>query len=317
MSSLAWIRKSKTKKKTVIIGSRGSKLALVQTSEVLLQMEKAHPQIKFKLKTIVTKGDRDSRSCISQTEGEGVFVKEIEEALLGDGIDLAVHSLKDLPTKMPAGLLLAVVTKRLDPRDVFISIKGKLEELPPGSILGTGSPRRTAQLLTFRPDIEVKPIRGNVDTRLRKLDSGEFDGIVLAAAGVTRLGYKDKITQYLPTDIFLPAVGQGALGIEIRANDAEIAGLVSAVNHEESWRSVLAERSFLSTLGGGCRTPIAALGTVSGGIIRLDGMVASPDGGRIIRDIEEGNNPEDVGNKLGNRMLQKGASEIISEAEAK
>ena len=304
-------------KKHIIIGSRGSRLAEIQARSVLAELEKTHPDIKFKLATIATSGDRASSLSTSRISGQGIFVKEIEEALLSGKIDLAVHSLKDLPTEIPPGLSLAAVTRRFDPRDVLVSNRGKLDELPVNSTIGTCSPRRTAQLLAYRHDLKVQPIRGNIDTRLQKVSSGEVSGIILAAAGMIRLGLNDMITQYLPLELFLPAAGQAALGIESREKDKEIAALVSSLNHEPTWRSVSAERTFLYTLGAGCHTPVAALGTTAGNTIRLQGMVASSNGTRILHDTEEGSTPEGVGSQLAKRMLGMGASELIMETGAK
>jgi hydroxymethylbilane synthase len=245
-----------------------------------------------------------------------VFVKELEKALLDGEIDLAVHSLKDLPTEIPYGLFLAAATTRLDPRDVLISRAGKLAGLAPGSKIGTGSLRRSVQLLALRPDLEICGIRGNIDTRLRKVSEGEVDGIIVAAAALIRLGWQDKTTEYLPIEHFTPAVGQGALGIETRSEDKETASLASAINHEPTWQSVTAERTFLRALGGGCRAPIAALGIVSDGVLKLSGMVASVDGVHILRATEEGDAlaPEQVGKRLTQKMVAMGALDYIAEA---
>ena len=308
------VRGNKTKKRTIIIGSRGSKLALIQANSVRAELEKVHPEFIFELTTIVTKGDRSRGLAIRQIPGQGLFVKEIEEALLRGKIDLAMHSLKDMPTKLPPGLSLAAVTERIDPRDALVSNGAKLAELPTKATLGTSSLRRTAQLLAYRPDLKVQPVRGNIDTRLQKVSSGEVSGVVLAVAGMIRLGLTEVITEYLPLEQFLPAVGQAALAIEIRDGDSEMARLVAALNHEPTWRSVIAERNFLHTLGGGCSTPIAALGTATGNIIRLQGMVASQNGSKMLRNTEEGTNPEDVGSQLAGRMLKMGAAELIRES---
>ena len=236
--------------------------------------------------------------------------------MLAGTIDMAVHSIKDMPAMISPRLKLAAIIKRVDARDVLVSGTGRgLMELSSGATIGTGSQRRAVQLRTCRPDLQVCQIRGNVDTRLRKTYSGEFDGIILAAAALIRLGWQDKITEYLSMESFLPAVGQGALAIEIRADDAEIARLVSPLNHEPTWQSVLAERNFLRHLGGGCRAPIAALGVVIGDILELRGMVASADGNRILQDRQEGpaNAPEQVGRLLAQKMLQKGAYQLITE----
>ncbi len=300
----------------IIIGSRGSRLALIQAESVLASLKQANPGYKFSITKIITKGDRHKSIPLNRMPGQGVFVKEVEEALLDGRIDLAVHSLKDLPTQIPHRLTLAAVTKRLDPRDAFVSRGKKLGELAPGSIIGTGSIRRTVQLLAYYPALEVRGVRGNIDTRLRKVFSAELDGVIVAAAAMLRLGWKEKIVEYLPLDNFLPEVGQGALAIEIRSEDKEIAELVGGLNHEPTWQSIVAERTFLQALGGGCRAPITALGTVTGNSLKLQGMVAH--GSRILQASEEGSalTPELVGRRLAQRMLEMGASQFITEAKA-
>ncbi len=293
-------------KKPILIGSRGSRLAIIQAESVLSQLREIDPNLDFHLIKIVTRGDRAKNIPLDHLSGRGVFVKEIETALLEKRIDIAVHSLKDLPTQIPHGLSLVAVTRRLDSRDAFISRGKKLAELAPGSVIGTGSPRRKAQLLSYRPDLKVKEIRGNVDTRLRKVANGEFDGIIVAAAAMLRLSWEDRIIEYLPLEHFLPEIGQGALGIEIRAGDEETAQLVRTLNHKPTWQSVTAERAFLQALGGGCRTPVAALATVTDNTLRLDGMVIHP--GSILKGSEEGSplNPQLIGRKLANKLLERG-----------
>ena len=302
-------------RKNVIIGSRSSRLALVQAESVLTQLREANPHLKFSLSKIATEGDLNRRLPLDQMAGIGVFVKELEVALLDGRIDLAVHSLKDMPTEIPEGLYLAVVTKRLDPRDVLVSRAGKLAELAPGSRIGTGSIRRAIQLIACRPDLEVCSLRGNINTRLHKVSSGELDGVLLAASALIRLGWQDRITEYLSLEHFLPPAGQGALGIEIRANDEEIGELVLPLNHQPTWQSVVAERTFLSALGGGCRVPIAALGTTDGSTLKLLAMVADGSGKRILHASGEGSitTPEQVGNQLAQKMLEMGASKFIAE----
>jgi hydroxymethylbilane synthase len=303
----------------ITIGTRGSKLAIIQAQWVLAKLREATPGLEASIVKITTRGDRDSSTALDKFAGQGVFVKELEKALTDGKIDLAVHSLKDMPTEIPGGLFLAAITARLDPRDVLISRAGKSAELAPGSIIGTGSQRRAVQLHSLRPDLETCGIRGNIDTRLRKVSKGEVDGIIVAAAALIRLGWQDKITEYLPTDYFTPAVGQGALGIEIRSEDKETALLASAINHEPTWQSVTAERTFLRALGGGCRAPIAALGIVSDDVLKLTGMVASIDGNRILRATEEGDAqaPEQVGNQLAQKMMDIGALDCISELKSR
>ena len=301
----------------LIVGTRGSQLAMIQAESVADKIREANPHLDVSVTRITTGGDRDRRSQLDQMAGVGVFVKELEEALLDSRIDMAVHSLKDVPTTLPQGLCLMASTERLDPRDVLVSRSGRLDDIPIGGRIGTGSLRRAIQLAQYRPDLEVDGIRGNVDTRLRKVSCGEFDAIILAAAALLRLGREDRITQYLPPEHFLPAVGQGALVIEARIGDEDVINLASALNHLSTWRSVTAERSFLSALGGGCRAPIAALGRVNGDSLRLDGMVADTTGKKILQASEAGDAlfPEETGKRLAKKMLSMGASSLIEQAK--
>ncbi|MDP2729401.1 MAG: hydroxymethylbilane synthase [Dehalococcoidales bacterium] len=301
----------------IVVGSRGSKLALIQTNSVVARIRETNPGIEVSVSQIATRGDRERHIQLDAFEGSNIFVKELEEALLDGRIDLAVHSLKDMPTQIPSGLYLAAVTERVDPRDVLISRGEKLAELPPGARLATGSLRRAVQLGACRPDLEVCGVRGNVDTRLAKAAGGEFDGVILAAAGLARLGRSDRVTEYLSVEHFLPAVGQGALGIEARLDDKEIAGIVLPLNHLPAWQSITAERSFLTALGGGCRAPIAALGTVDGTRLRLDGMVAGVLSKKILRSSEEGNaeEAEELGVRLAQKLVKMGAEEFLAEAK--
>ncbi|MFC2003280.1 hydroxymethylbilane synthase [Chloroflexota bacterium] len=296
-------------KKYITIGSRGSRLAEIQARSVLSTLASIYPDIKFSLTRISTRGDRQKSVPLHRISGYGVFVKEIQKALLENRIDLAVHSLKDLPVETPPGLSLAAVTERLDPRDALVTQGIKLDKLSPGSTIGTGSPRRTAQLLAYRNDLDVKEIRGNITTRLRKVSDGEVDGVIVAAAAMIRLGLEDRITEYLPLEYFLPQTGQGALGIEIRAGDWEMTGLVQPLNHEPTWRSVVAERAFLQALGGGCSTAAASQGRVSGDTLRLQGMVVSQSG--ILYASEEGSAlaPEEIAKRLSQRLLEMGAGQ--------
>ena len=299
----------------IVVGSRGSKLALIQAESVVAEIRKINPRVKVGISKIVTGGDRDRHTQLDHLEGIGVFVKELEEALLSGRIDLAVHSLKDMPTEIPDGLCLLAVTERLDSRDVLISRARRLDELPSGARMGTGSLRRAVQLSQYRPDLETCGIRGNVDTRLRKVASGEFDGVILAAAAMLRLGWWDKISECLPLEHFIPAVGQGALALEIRLGDEETAELISSLNHLPTWQSITAERAFLRALGGGCRAPIAALGTVKSDTLKLVVMIADASGKKILRATDEGSasSPEELGIRLAQRMLGMGASEFIAE----
>jgi hydroxymethylbilane synthase len=298
----------------ISIGTRGSKLAVIQAEELQNHLKETFPELKTNLVRIKTTGDRNSTIALDEFSGQGIFVKELEKALLNGRIDMAVHSLKDLPTEIPDGLILAAVTSRLNPGDVLISSGGKLSELPPGSIIGTGSPRRAVQLLALRSDLNIYNIRGNIDTRLRKISGGEFDGIIVAAAAMIRLGWENRITEYLPVEHFVPAVGQGTLAVEIRSGDKQIAALVSQINDKSTWQAITAERTFLRTLGGGCRAPIAALGTCLGQTLKLAGMVAGTAGTQILRAKEEGDvsTPEKIGENLARKMVDMGAMSLIA-----
>jgi hydroxymethylbilane synthase len=298
----------------IVIGTRGSKLAVIQAEELQTRLREVFPEFKSSLVKINTTGDRDGATALDEFAEQGIFVKELEKALLDRRIDLAVHSLKDLPVEIPDGLLLAAVTARLDPRDVFISRYGKLVDLAPGSRIGTGSRRRAIQLLALRPDLQILGIRGNIDTRLRKVSDGEFDGVIVAAAALKRLGWEDRITEYLSEEHFTPAVGQGTLGIEIRSEDKEMATLVSKINDKTTWQAITAERTFLQALGGGCRAPIAALGTISDGVLKLTGMVSGTDASHILRATEQGDalEPEQIGKRLARKMIESGALSLIA-----
>ncbi len=299
----------------LVVGSRGSQLAMIQTESVVARIKEKNPSLDITISKIATSGDKDRHTSLEKM-GVAVFVKELEETLLDGRIDLAVHSLKDVPTEIPQGLHLPAVIEREDPRDTLVAV-AKLDELPSGAKIGTDSLRRSVQLSRYRSDLEICSIRGNVDTRLRKAAAGEVDGVIVAAAAMLRLDRKDKITEYLPLEHFLPAVGQGALVLEARLADQDITELVSFLNHLPSWQSVTAERSFLLTLGGGCRAPIAALGTVNRGVLKLEGMVASLDGSKVLHGSVEGDSisPEEVGVKLAQKLLNAGASEFINEAQ--
>lgn len=301
-------------KKSIIVGTRGSKLALRQTNMAVERLKRAHPGLQSAIRIITTSGDRDRHTDLAVLGGQGVFTKELEESLLRNDVDLAVHSLKDMPSEVSPGLKLAAIAGRDDPRDALISRTGeKLASLPAGALVGTGSQRRALQLRVLRPDLKTAPLRGNVDTRLHKLAAGEYDAIILAAAALLRMGWGNKITEYLPADVFLPAVGQGALALEVRESDAEMVELVSAVNDVEAERAVTAERAFLAALGGGCRAPIAAHATISDGALALTAMVGGTTGSRTLSGRESGK-PEDavqIGRRLAERLLQMGAGEFI------
>jgi hydroxymethylbilane synthase len=298
------------------IGTRGSQLALYQANWVRDQVLKTHPGLKVTLVKIKTTGDRIQDAPLGKIGGKGLFVKEIEEALLQKRIDLAVHSIKDVPTEFPEELHLSAITKREDPRDVFISRNNKpLKDLQKGAKIGTSSLRRQAQLLHFRNDFEMVPLRGNVDTRLKKLLTMNLDGIVLAFAGVKRLGLEEKITEILPREVSLPAIGQGALGIETRKGDEAVEGLIRFLNDPASAIAVSGERAFLKRLEGGCQVPIAAYGQISGTTLHLEGLVGTTDGRRLIRHRVEGptEKAESLGIQLAEILLNRGAKEILDE----
>jgi hydroxymethylbilane synthase len=298
------------------IGTRGSQLALFQANWVKDQLVQTHPGLKVTLIKIKTTGDKIQDAPLAKIGGKGLFVKEIEEALIQKRIDLAVHSIKDVPTEFPQGLHLSVITKREDPRDVFISRSGKtLKDLPQNAKIGTSSLRRQAQILHFRSDFEMIPLRGNLDTRLKKLKTMNLDGIVLALAGVKRLGLEERITEIIPTDISLPAIGQGALGIETRLNDKMVEEQIQFLNDKDSWIAVSAERAFLKKLEGGCQVPIAAFARAVGTTLQIDGLVGTIDGKRLIRHRMEGpiEKAESLGIELAEILLGKGAKEILDE----
>ena len=304
-------------RKDIVIGSRSSRLAVLQAKEIIGQLRNAMPELELSLVKIKTQGDKDRKSPIIQIGGRGVFVKELEDALLGGEIDIAVHSLKDMPSQLAPGLQLAAVPVRSDPRDALVSGSGRtLAQLPPGARIGTGSQRRALELQAFRPDLKTCPLRGNVDTRVNKVRSGELDGIIVAAAALERIGWRDKATEYLPIEIFLPAACQGALGVEVRAGDGA-AATVALVNDEASWQTTAAERAFLRTLGGGCRSAIAAMARVENDdTLHIEGMVAGTLSRKIIRAKLSGlpQMPEQLGERLAQKMLDMGAGKLIEEA---
>jgi hydroxymethylbilane synthase len=302
----------------ITIGTRGSQLALWQTNWVKTQIEKNHPGIKVDINIISTKGDRVLDVSLPKLgeQGKGLFTKELEEAIFERRVDLAVHSLKDLPTELPDGLTIGAICEREDVRDALVArdaIK-RFSELPDKSLIGTSSLRRQAQIRRVRPDLVIEPIRGNVDTRLRKLDEGSYDAIVLAAAGLHRLGYANRITEHLSQDFILPAVGQGALAIETRSDDSAVDEIVSLLNHGPTRLACTAERAFLKGLGGGCLVPIAAHARIEADLIHLTGLVSSPDGSESISDRHSGpsSDAEAIGQELANEMLSRGADRILN-----
>jgi len=298
------------------IGTRSSQLALWQANWVKEQIEKKFPGIKCRLERIKTKGDKITDVPLANLGGKGLFVKEIEDALLEGKIDIAVHSMKDVPTVLPGGLNIKVITEREDFRDVLISRDNmKLENLPPNSRIGTSSLRRQSQILSIYPDFQIMPLRGNLDTRLRKLETTPLDGIIVAAAGIKRMRWEDRISEYISPAIMLPAIGQGALGIETRVNDDKTNHIINFMKCPDSETAITAERHFLRKLEGGCQVPIAALGKVNNGVLTLHGVVGSIDGKSLIRANVEGgsDNPGILGEKLAERLLSRGAGEILRE----
>lgn len=301
-------------KKIITIGTRKSLLALWQSNYIKDCLEKKYPDCEVRLQKIVTKGDKILDVPLSKIGGKGLFTKEIETALLEGEVDLAVHSLKDMPTKLPDGLCLTAITRRAVVGDAFVSNKyHTFAEMPAGAVLGTSSLRRKAQLLARRPDLDIRDLRGNVDTRLRKLDDGQYDAIILAAAGLTRLGYGDRIKETLPCDFCIPAVGQGALAIECRSDNTEVRALLEFLNHPETKCCTDAERAFLGLVEGGCQVPIGVHADIANNTMHITAIIASLDGSTLIRDDIDGD-PADaivLGKTLGNRMLEKGGREIL------
>jgi hydroxymethylbilane synthase len=301
----------------LVIGSRGSRLALWQANWVKSALEVLFPSIQVNIEVIKTTGDIVKDAPLTAIGGKGVFTKEIEDALLNDHIDIAVHSLKDLPTTLPDGLIISAITQREDPHDALVlpvnTSNVSIKTLPAGSVIGTSSARRLTQLRYLRPDLQIKELRGNVDTRLRKLDSGEYDGLILASAGLRRLGLSDRINEAISIEEMLPAVGQGALGIEIRANDSKALNITARLNHASTNAACTAERAFLRSLGGGCQVPIAAHAMIRDEEIELHGLVASTSSDIIIRDKIAGTLPDayQLGETLANRLLTLGANEIL------
>ncbi len=298
----------------IIVGSRRSKLALTQTNWVIEQLKGLGLPFEFEVKEIVTKGDRILDVTLSKVGGKGLFVKEIEHALLTKETDMAVHSMKDMPAELPEGLTIGCIPGREDHRDALIAKDGKtLEQLKPGAIVGTSSLRRSAQLLAVRPDLEIKWIRGNIDTRLQKLKDEEYDAIILAAAGLSRMGWsKDVVTEFLEPEVCLPAVGQGALSIECRSDDAELLEALKKFESLPTTKTVTAERTFLNEMEGGCQVPIAGYATISDtGEIKLTALVAQPDGTVILKEEVTGTDPEEVGKRAAGLLKERGGQELI------
>jgi len=296
------------------IGTRGSNLALQQSEWVKAQLEARYPDIGVELVKIKTTGDKILDSPLSKIGGKGLFVKEIEDALLERRVDLAVHSMKDVPAQLPDSLYLSTYPEREDPSDALISVDGlPLDRLPPNAKVGTSSLRRGAQLLHMRPDLQLAPLRGNVDTRLRKVESGELHAVILACAGLKRLGLADRITQVIPRDQVLPAVGQGALGLEIRRDDAGLAELLGFLDHGPTRMTVSAERAFLKELEGGCQVPIAGFARLDRDRLSFKGMVAELDGTRLFREETDGpkDQAEAIGIACARNLLASGADKVL------
>jgi hydroxymethylbilane synthase len=303
----------------LVIGTRGSALARWQADHVMAELKRLHPGIEIEQKIIVTEGDRFQTGPVIELGGKGVWVKEIEAGLLEGTIDLAVHSLKDVPAALASGLTLAAIPPRADPRDVVVSRDGTLlAGLPAGSRLGTSSLRRVCQVRALRSDLRIEVLRGNVDTRLRKVAEGVVDAAVLAAAGLDRLGLAARITERLSTETMLPAIGQGALAIETRASDARVLGLCRALSDRSAEITVAAERALLAGLGAGCRTPVAGHATVEGDVVTLRGLVGRPDASEMLRDEVKGPAAAAaaLGTELANRLRDRGADRILAELES-
>jgi hydroxymethylbilane synthase len=294
------------------IGSRGSQLALWQAHHIKALLEgKGHT---VELEIIKTTGDKILDVALAKVGTKGMFTKEIEEALEAGIVDLAVHSLKDLPTELAGPFEIAAITERVDPRDAFLSVKYEsIEALPKGAKVGTSSLRRQAQLMQVRPDLEILSLRGNVDTRVRKLEEGNYDAIILAAAGLTRLGKTQLVRQIIPADLMVSAAGQGALGIEIRKGDVKMREILAFLNDPNARAATICERALLNKLGGGCQVPIGAFAEVKDGTIFLTAVCAHPDGSQVLKEKASGKDPKEVGERAGDILLQRGADKILEE----
>lgn len=302
-------------KKEIVIGTRDSALALWQTNWVRDNLAQLNPGCHFRVVEMKTQGDKILDVALAKIGDKGLFTKELETALLKGEIDLAVHSMKDMPTQLPEGLVIGCICKREEPGDVLIGrTSPTLDKLPQGARVGTSSLRRKAQLLKYRPDLQIEDLRGNLNTRMAKLAGQNLDAIVLAAAGVKRMGWADQITERIPFSVSLPAVGQGSVGIEIRQGDQEIADIVKTLADSESTAAILAERAMLRRLEGGCQIPIGALGTVQGDQLTLEGVVASLDGKELLRKSISGsvNDAEEIGDQLALELIALGADRILN-----
>ena len=304
------------KEKRVIVGSRGSKLALIQANWVISELKRLNPGLEFQIEKISTKGDKITNAPLSRLGGVGLFTKELEVALIKEKIDIAVHSAKDVPTEIHEGLTIGATPKREDPHDVLISCNNaSLEKLPDNARIGTSSLRRKAQLLAFREDFKILDLRGNLDTRLKKLEEEDLDAIVVARAGLLRMNYTGQISQIIPFDIMLPAVGQGSLCIEIRKDDTRIQKIVSDIDDEQTRIAVKTERSLLAKLQGGCQVPIGAYAEIQGKEVSVEAIICTLDGDHAIRDRHSGpkNQAAKIGEELARRMLENGGLKILHE----
>ena len=304
------------KKDTIVIGTRSSKLALWQADYVEAKLRERYPELPVVQKRMTTKGDRVLDAPLAKIGGKGLFTKELEQAMLAGEIDLAVHSLKDMPTELPEGLVLAAVTERFDPGDAVVSPRYQtLTNLPPGAKVGTSSLRRRAQLLAKRPDLEIVSLRGNVNTRLKKLEEENFDAIILAVAGLKRLGFHDRITEILPREICLPAVGQGALAIEARADDETTLSLIAFLDDASTRAAARAERAFLARVEGGCQVPVGVYAEAADEALEMEAVIASIDGERLYRKKKAGSalDAEKIGRALAEELLAMGGKEILQE----
>ncbi|MDQ0351172.1 hydroxymethylbilane synthase [Alkalibacillus filiformis] len=303
--------------RNIIIGSRRSNLALTQTQWVIDQLNKVSDEYSFDVKKIVTKGDQILDVTLSKVGGKGLFVKEIEQAMYNHEIDMAVHSMKDMPSQVPEGLTIGCVPEREDNRDAFISEDHvKLDDLKEGAVIGTSSLRRGAQLQAYRPDLQIQWIRGNIETRLRKLKEENFDAIILAAAGLKRMGWStDLVTEFLDPEICLPAVGQGALALECRADDEDLLQLINQINNEYTARTVQAERKFLSLLEGSCSVPIAGYAVLEEDDVVLQALVSSSDGKTVLKETVRSKDPIEAGEKAAELLINRGAKKLVEEAK--
>ncbi|HLR67120.1 hydroxymethylbilane synthase [Virgibacillus alimentarius] len=301
----------------IIVGSRGSKLAITQTKWVINALKKAGVKNEIKIKEIVTKGDRNLNVALSKVGGNNIFTQELEQAMYDQEIDFAVHSMKDLPSVEPEGLVIVGIPEREDPRDAYIAKNSvALKDLPAGSIVGTSSLRRAAQILAVRPDLKTKWIRGAIDARLQKLHDEDYDAIILAVAGLKRLGLSENITEYLPVDPFVPSVGQGALAIECRSKDKELREILAKINDKVALKTVKAERKFLDLLQGSDQFPIGAYAYMENDEIILHATVLTTDGKVALKEIVRGEDPDIVGTEAAERLIKQGAADIIKEVKA-